>query len=302
MRWIELLRGVVLPIAGLAILRRARQRRLEHAVAARLGPPGADGIVAGAGPIALDAGPRAALLLHGFGDSPASLAGLARFLHARGWTVRVPLLPGHGRSVRAFGASTAAAWEGAAREAYEALACAGDPVALVGQSMGAALAVRLAADHPSVPAMVLLAPLLSLSPRLERGARWWRLVSLVRPLMDSSDDRSIHDPVARGAALGYGVLPARLLPQLVALVHAARADLPRVRTPTHVMQSREDNRVTVAGTEQAVRLFGPIAVEITWRTGAGHVLSVDHGHDELFSLMAEWLECRVVAAQAKSAY
>ena len=295
MRWVELLRAVALPVAGLALIRRVRQRRLERVVAARLGPPGIDGLVAGAGPIALDAGPRTALLLHGFGDTPESLAGLARYLHARGWTVRVPLLPGHGRTVRAFAASTAAEWDGAAREAYATLAHSGRPVALVGQSMGAALAVRVAADHRTVPAMVLLAPLLSLSPRLERGARWWRLVSLVRPLVDSAEDRSIHDPTARAASRGYGVMPVRLLPQLVALVRAARADLPHVNTPTRVVQSREDNRVTVAGTEAALRLFGSSALEVVWRSGAGHVVSVDFGHEDVWALVAEWIERQVVA-------
>lgn len=36
------------------------------------------------------------LLLHGFTGSPASMRPWAHFLHQRGFTVRVPLIPGHG--------------------------------------------------------------------------------------------------------------------------------------------------------------------------------------------------------------
>ena len=132
-------------------------------------------------------------------------------------------------------------------------------------------------------------------------SRWWRLVSLVRPLVDSAEDRSIHDPTARAASRGYGVLPARLLPQLAALVRAARADLPHVHTPTRVVQSREDNRVTVAGTEEALRLFGSSALEVVWRSGAGHVVSVDSGHEDVWALTAEWIERQVVAERLHSA-
>jgi carboxylesterase len=301
MRWVQLLQGLALPVMLVAVARRGARRRVERAVADRLGPLDADGVVAGAAPIALDGGPRAALLLHGFGDTPESLGGLARFLQARGWTVRVPLLPGHGRSVRAFERSSAAAWEDAAEAAYAELAARGQPVALVGQSMGAALAVRLAAQHAEAPVLVLLAPLLSLSRALERGARWWWLVALVRPLMESADERSILDPEARARARGYGILPVRLVPQLVGLVRAACAALPRVRQPVRVIQSREDNRVTPAGTEAALRTIGSREVELCWRGGAGHVVSVDYGHEEVWVLVADWLERQTVAAQARTA-
>ena len=301
MRWIELLLGAVPPVMLVAAVRLGWRRRIERGVAARLGPLGAGGVVAGAEPIALTAGPRAALLLHGFGDTPESLGALARDLHARGWTVRVPLLPGHGRTVRAFEASSATAWVAAAEAAFVEVAALGGPVALVGQSMGAALAVRLAARHAEAPAVVLLAPLLSLSRALEQGARWWWLVALVRPLMPSADERSILDPEARARSLGYGVLPVRLVPQLVSLVRAARADLPWVRQPVRVVQSREDNRITPAGTEAALRSLGSGDLDVCWRNGAGHVVSVDFGHEEVWALVADWLERHTVAARARTA-
>jgi carboxylesterase len=301
MEWRSWAGAVAAPLALGWAARALHRHRLVRAVADRLGVPGADGIVAGAEPIALDAGPRTVLLLHGFGDTPDSLAGLARHLHAAGWTVRVPLLPGHGRTVDEFAASGAAAWRAAAREAYAALAARGQPPALVGQSMGAALAVELAAAHPETPALVLLAPLLSLSPALEQGARWWRLAALVRPVVDTRDERSIQDPAARVASRGYGAMPVRLAPELAGLVRDAVAALPRVTVPVRVIQSREDNRVTVAGTTAAVARLGSPIRDVVWRTGAGHVLSADHGREEVWALVADWLDVPGAGATSRIA-
>ena len=61
-------------------------------------PIGPDGIISGAEPFQLEGGSdRGLLLLHGFNDTPQSVAFLAHALRGRGWTVSVPLLPHHGR-------------------------------------------------------------------------------------------------------------------------------------------------------------------------------------------------------------
>ena len=301
MRWVDLVRAAALSVGALILARNIPRRRLERAVAARLGPPGADGVIPGAGPIALDGGDRIALLLHGFGDTPESLEGLAQALHVRGWTVRVPLLAGHGRTLHEFARSGRAAWEADARAAYDAAVRTGKPVAIVGQSMGAALAVQLAATHPELSALVLLAPLLSLTPTMQRAASWWRLLAVVRPLVDGADERSIHESRARRESLGYGAVPVRLAPELAELVRAAQASLGAVRAPTLIIQSREDNRVTSAGTEAAAGAIGASEVELVWRTGAGHVLSVDTGREEVWALTAAWLERHPVAVRSATA-
>ena len=78
-------------------------------------------------------------------------------LHAGGWTVRAPLLPGHGRTLADFGQTDARDWARASRQAYDALLATHGAVALVGLSMGGALAVRIATDGPAPASLVLLA-------------------------------------------------------------------------------------------------------------------------------------------------
>src|SRR5437870_10621589 len=105
-------------------------------------PLGPGGIVAGAEAIELPA-PRgtAVLLIHGGGDTPQALYGLARYLHARGFAVRAPLLPSHGRDVSALRNSSASAWADAVRRDFEDLRKAHEHVAVVGLSVGGALAI-----------------------------------------------------------------------------------------------------------------------------------------------------------------
>ena len=282
--------------SGIALVRASSWRVAARAVRRRLGPPGPSGAVAGAEPIRLEGdGSVAVLGLHGFGDTPQSLGYLAACCHRRGWTVHVPLLPGHGHSLEAFAASTGDDWERGARQALLALLASHQRVALVGQSMGAALGTLVAADEPRVAACVWLAPLLSTTAYMERGARLWWVIGLFKPVLGSSDSRSIHDPAESARARSYGLLPVRLGPELVRLVHRAINALPRMQAPTLVLQSREDNRVTGAGTQDAFARLGSRVRDLRWVTGAGHVIAVDYGHEAVCAQVTDWIALYAVA-------
>ena len=98
-----------------ALLRLRAARRAERSYAQRR-PPSVDGIVPGAEGFTLEGNTgRALLLLHGFGDTPQTLRYLGGRLHAAGFTVHAPLLPGHGRGLRDFATASAEDYARAAR-------------------------------------------------------------------------------------------------------------------------------------------------------------------------------------------
>lgn len=262
------------------------RRRLDLRVG--LGP---DGIVGGGGPLALaGADDRAVLLLHGFGDTPQSLAFLAGWLHARGWTVHAPLLPGHGRTLRAFTGSTAAQWVAHARDAYAALRARHPTVAVVGQSMGGALAAVLAAETIDPPdALVLLAPYLEMPPRLRRLADAHPYWSPLLPLVGSRGARSILDTAAQAESLAYDAVSGRLLTELRAVVDRAGRALPAVHAPTLVVQSRRDHRIAPDACRRAVARLGARRRRLVWVDDGGHVLSADRGRERVAHLVAAWL-------------
>lgn len=278
----------------------------EAAVAARL-PLGGDGVVRGAGPMALEApGDRGALVLHGFGDTPESVAAVAHALHGRGWTVDAPLLPGHGRDLRTFARSRAEDWLDGARAAYTALRRRRTRVVVVAQSMGAALAAVLAAEAEAEgarpPALVLLAPYLDLPTSVRWGARLAPLIALGTPYLSSDGGaRSLHDDAARAVSLGPKVVTPWLVRELARVVAWGGAALPAIGAPTLIVASRQDNRITPTA---VVRMAGQMGRDvpgarppvIEWMERCGHVIAADREREAVAAHTVAWVEEKVPAS------
>jgi esterase/lipase len=72
----------------------------------------------------------------------------------------------------------------------------------------------------------------------------------------------------------------------------AVAALPRVVAPTLMIQSREDNRLSVVDAERAFALLGAREKRLEWITGAAHVITVDYGRDAVIASLTSWMESR----------
>lgn len=286
-------------IAGAAIIIGASRAWSWRRAAATLNharhrPTNASGVVVGAESIYLPAqSDRGILLLHGFNDTPQSVGAIARVLHARGWTVSVPLLPGHGRADDTLERSgSARAWLAHARSEWDAFRARVPNAVLCGQSMGGALTVVLAAERPP-KALVLLAPYLAMGriPRL--ASTFWWVGQLFLPVLVSDGRRALYDEAARAESLGRGVFTPRLVAELHRVVAAARRALPAVNVPTFVAQSRGDYRIPPKSARRAFEALRVADKTIVWRDDSGHVLGADRGHDELAALIGSWLDARV---------
>lgn len=236
------------------------------------------------------------LLLHGFGDTPQTLHYVADALHAAGYTVRAPLLPGHGRTLAEFRATGARHWIAAARDAYAELTATFGPSPVVGLSMGGALGIILAAETPTMPALALVAPYVSVPRRARLVARLYPLWELVTPYFRSGGERSILDPVEREQALGYGVLTPRLLFQLSRVVRRVQVSLPRVRVPTLVIHGLNDERIPPDAAGREYARLGAAEKELVWMAEGGHVLTVDYGRHRVIDLVLDWLARHPAAA------
>lgn len=278
-------------IPALMIARAIGRRVVEHRHARRYRFDDS-GIITGAGGIdAAAAGPVGVLLLHGFGDTPQAFASIARALNARGFATRAPLLPGHGRTIADFARTDAAGWIDAARRAYDDMAGRHERVVIVGLSMGAAIGAIIAAERPpTLAAFVALAPYIVAPPRVRHLARHRRWIHAVAPWLPAADERSIRDDAARAISLGYGVVSAPLLHELVTIADRARGALPRIAAPTLVIMSREDNRVDAAAVEAALADLGAAERRVVWLSGSGHVITVDHDRERVLAEIVAWME------------
>ena len=272
-----------------ALVRQSLMRRFERRMQARF-TWNDDGEIRGAEAIQRGNGGAAALILHGFGDTPQSVSDLAEHLAARGWRVRVPLLPGHGRTLREFASTRASEWLACARAECAALVEKHGRVTMIGQSMGGALATIIAAEQPGVVALVLLAPYFNMPPRIERLTHWPRLISVLTPYVRDRSSISIWDPIARQQSLGFGVTPVRTLPELRRITRLAWNAAPRVTVPTLMLHSSGDNRISVADADRAFQQLGARERRFVRLDGCGHVIAVDSCKAAVFAETARWLE------------
>jgi carboxylesterase len=271
-----------------ALSRRRVTRTIEAEYAARF-TTDREGIAEGAqGFLLTGANGRALLLFHGSGDTPQSLRYLAERLHEAGYTVYAPLLPGHGRSPRAFAAATDADYYETARRSLRELRASNGWVGVVGLSMGGALAARLAVEVPEVRVLVLLAPYLTPPPSVRLMRDTSLLWGLPAPYVRGRGEASVHDDAAQASSLAYGTFSAGALEALIKTAREGLRALPYVTQPTLVINSEQDNRIPRKMAISAMeRIRAPM--EQHWVKGCGHVITVDYCKDTVADLILAFL-------------
>lgn len=185
-----------------------------------------------------------ALLIHGLSGTPYEMRYLGERL-AAGGGVRVcgVRLAGHAGAPEELGAATHAQWYESVVEGFEGLRRYGDPVVVIGLSMGAVLAARLAADQrEAVAGVVMLSPAFFLPLRVRGPLRALRTLG---PLADRiylrSKGSDIHDAAARSVHPSARLMPLSAVFELLKLSTAVRSRLGRVTQSTLVIHSRRDH-------------------------------------------------------------
>lgn len=217
---------------------------------------------------------------------------LAEALATRGWYVRAPLLPGHGRTLSEFAQSSSAEWLAAAKREYVALKAAHEHTVVLGLSMGGALATILAGESSDLPALVLIAPYLAMPGVLRAFAAAAPVIGAAVRYTGGGGVRSISDPTEAARNLAYGATTPRLVNELRRVVDMAWSAAPAVRAPTLYIQSHRDNRIAPAAAQAAFDRLGSQAKRLVWVDQGTHIITVDFGRDLVIANVADWLETR----------
>ncbi|HEX4841371.1 MAG TPA: alpha/beta fold hydrolase, partial [bacterium] len=211
------------------------------------------------------------LLLHGFSGSPLEMTPLAAVLAAQGWTVSVARLAGHGTSPEDLARVTWSEWVTSAREAYADLRRRCGRVALIGLSMGGALALYLAASDPA-DAVVTISTPIRMRPLL---ASVWRVAAMMMPVMPIVMRMPIRDPEVRKLRSPYRKMAVVAARQLETLLAETRRVLPQVRAPLLVVQGRKDWVIPRDSAREILRLAVGSQAALVWLRQSGHVATLD---------------------------
>jgi esterase/lipase len=258
--------------------------------------PQATPVMPGAEPFDLPGGPVGVLLCHGFTGTPQSMRAWGEHLAGAGFTVRCPLLPGHGTRWQDANASTEDDWYDALSAALDDLRGRCDAVVVAGLSMGGTLALRLAQRRPDdVAALVLVNPSL-LTER--RDAKLLPVLARVTPVW-----AAIAGDVKRPGVteLAYPRLPTRAAVALSRLWAAVRADLGSVRAPLLVFRSLTDHVVEPASTRLLLAGAGSTDTTEVLLHDSFHVATLDNDAPLLFARSVDWIRERVPAVRGTSA-
>ncbi len=154
-----------------------------------------------------------------------------------------PLLPGHGRSLDELASSRWDDWRQCAEECFQSLAARHGSVVVAGVSMGALLALDLAASHPQhvvgavglAPAFRLCWPFPSLALQVHCGLG---LPDIRLPKKTGPD---IHDAKQRRTQVTSSAQPAYSGDEVRKAGHRVWQRLPEVRCPTFLAHGARDH-------------------------------------------------------------
>lgn len=228
-----------------------------------------------------DGGPVGFVLSHGFTGNLASIRPWAEHLAAAGFSVRAPLLPGHGTSWQDANRTRWPQWYAAVDDAYSELAAGCSQVIAGGLSMGGTLVTRLAEQRP-LAGLVLVNP----SYATERKDAWlakyvaWALRS------KAAIGGDIKKPGASEAS--YSRTPLAAFVSLQQLWAVTRADMGAIRCPVRVYRSTVDHVVEPLSVRLLKENATATTVEEVLLHDSFHVATLDNDAPLIFEGSVEF--------------
>ncbi len=236
-------------------------------------------------PFFFPGGPRGALLVHGFLTTPGEMRPLGEHLAAAGLTVSGIQLRGHGATAAELAEVSWQDWDADVRAGLAELRARCETVSIVGLSLGAALALHVAATEPIDRLVACSAPDAALADSLPvKAAQWLAPYLPILPKIGSD----VRDPQARREHFTYERIPLQTVDEIAALLQTLPDDLPRVTAPTLLLNARRDHVVPPQTAERiAAQLGGPVRIQQL--PNGGHTLLVDRDREIAFRAIEQWI-------------
>jgi carboxylesterase len=242
-------------------------------------------VLPGAEPFGHDGSDTGVLLIHGFTSTPQSMRPWAEYLAARGYTVRLPRLPGHGTTWKEMNRTRWEDWYAVVDRQFRELHTQCAHVFVGGLSMGASLALAVAQEHgPRVTGLVLVNPAV-------RYDDWRvRLVPVLRHVVPSVG--AVGNDIKRPGVteLAYDRSPVQAAhSQFVAWKNVIR-DLPEVTQPVLLLRAVEDHVVPASSSELVLARISSSDVTEILLHDSYHVATLDNDAPRIFEESAEFIE------------
>ncbi len=253
-------------------------------------------------------GEAGVLLAHGITGAPTEMKPLVRKLAAAGFTVACPQLSGHCSTLKELKQTRWTDWYASMEASLRMLRDQCSSVFVSGLSMGALLALKLAADHPgdidgvatlsatffydgwNVPRLRqrYLLPLLVYSPLRH-------FLSYHEPAPYGIKDERIRNIIAAVYAgdstqmpekYGYSEFPGVTIRETFRLIKIVKRDLGRIEAPLLIVHATEDDMASVENATFLAARVASAEVETFFVDDTYHVLTLDRRRNDVADRVA----------------
>lgn len=250
------------------------------------------------------------LLIHGLTGTPTEMKQFGKLIARKGFTVACPELAGHCATIEALSATKWHDWYTSIEKAFDALKQECDHVFVAGLSMGALIALLLAAkrghqvagvillsttffyDGWNVPKFkqTFLLPLVLHTPlkyffhweeTSPYGIKDERTRALVHAILENRDNQAADK-------IGYFKTPATVILESVRMIDAAKKVLKSVIVPTLIVHATEDDMASIKNAHYTQANISSKTVETFFVDDSYHVLTLDKRKDDVAKRAAQF--------------
>lgn len=207
------------------------------------------------------------VLCHGFNGTPQSMQYIGEKLSMHGYTVSIPRLHGHGTHYEDLETSTYKEWIAGLQSAYDNLRQQCEKVFVVGQSMGGALTLQIAANNPVDGIFLINAAVTDVSYKESVTKQ-----KLERYLVEGEPDikkSSVFE-------ITYDKVPLRSVHELLDLMEETKMLVSSIKCPTVIFKSATDHVVPPTNSAFIFEQVNTLNKNMITLQNSYHVASMDN--------------------------
>lgn len=217
------------------------------------------------------------VLTHGFTSTPSVMKPWAEFLHNHGYTVRVPLLPGHGSSIEKLDEVSWQQWPNEIEDHLNSLLDGCEKIFLCGFSMGGAATLNVAARYQE-----RIDGIIMVNPMIHRKNASPVAVKIASRLFKSFGSAGSDIKRSEVVQWKYDRTPLKAVHQLLVLLEKTRPLLPGIKSPLLLISSQVDHTLPSSNAKIIYEQIGSRVKRQVILENSFHVAPLDHDQEKIF--------------------
>lgn len=246
----------------------------------------------------------AVLLIHGLTGTPKEMDSIAMRLHRYGFTVSIPVLPGHCSDMNALLKTTRLDWLREIAAEYKRLTGEGYQVFAGGLSAGASMGIILAHHFPDMRGLALYAITLKCNGWAVSKFSFMLPLLLKIPLFRNNyhfqeappygiKNEQLRERIVLklqsgdSSAAGHTNTPGVMLREVLRLAGEAKKVMPTTRVPALLIHAREDDVTDISNSRYVERHYGG-KTEFIQLEESYHLVTIDQERQQVAEATARF--------------